>query len=178
MTEKQFESKLNIEVDARTKRATIQLSGDDEFIEKMLPNVKEYLDLVTNSNENNLQAFNEKDGYYSKTLNRKKPTHFDKSSKQKPTSFKPKVEDGIKVGEEDGVKRYRCHYKCPKCKSEGNRYITSEFDTPKVDCHQCGHKMDVFPVTDKNDNYKNIKDDFDNWYVAGDMRPCINGIRQ
>lgn len=63
---------------------------------------------------------------------------------EKPTDADPEHwKTGIKV-DEDGTKRYKCHYRC-KCGDKGNRYIPLDFDF--IYCRACDAEIDVKPAT-------------------------------
>lgn len=72
---------------------------------------------------------------------------------------------GIKV-DEDGTKRYKCHYVCG-CGSKGRRYIPLDFDF--VYCRDCESELDVYPAAESvgTDGIPD-RDGFGNFFVAGE----------
>lgn len=70
---------------------------------------------------------------------------------------------GIKV-DEDGTKRYRCHYWCP-CGGKGKRYIPLE--TKTITCRDCEKELQVETATPEiGDDGVPGRDDFGNYYIA------------
>ena len=63
----------------------------------------------------------------------------EKQSNAEPEHWKT----GIKT-DEDGTKRYKCHYRC-QCGDKGNRYIPLGFDF--IFCRACDAEIDVKPAT-------------------------------
>ncbi len=81
--------------------------------------------------------------------------------KEQPEYFK----SGYKI-RTDGVKAYRLRYICPKCYHTGNHYIPE--GTEEITCHECNHVMETRSIQQE---YKVLKDNFNNYYYAGDYYP-------
>ncbi|MCA1066100.1 hypothetical protein QTG56_25575 (plasmid) [Rossellomorea sp. AcN35-11] len=84
-------------------------------------------------------------------------------------------ETGIKY---DSLNRpmYRCRYKCPKCKSESNKYI--RVGTKDVRCWQCNNVMKTRPATphgvpQKKQSPNLYRDQNGNFYIAGDFDQSV-----
>lgn len=94
----------------------------------------------------------------------------DNDTKQSETSYDQKEQpeyfkSGYKI-RTDGVKAYRLHYICSKCYHKGNHYIPE--GTEEIMCHECKHVMEARSIQQE---YKVLKDDFNNYYYAGDYYP-------
>lgn len=74
------------------------------------------------------------------------------------------VRTGIKI-DPDGVKRYRCHYKCTACWNRGNHFIF--VNSTSTWCHRCQHELVVQPA--HPEGFPN-KDSFGNFFSAGEFR--------
>ena len=73
------------------------------------------------------------------------------------------------VKDKDGVKHYRCRYKCQYCDNVGNHYIPSLIDN--VQCHNCDKDLPVESVESITGEEKDLNA---NWYVAGSYVPRVN----
>ena len=148
----EFESRCIITKDDKAKTTTLQLSGDDRFIEEFLPKLIKEFNLVSNDSRT-LQSYSDRMGYISKEM---------KSSDNVPEYFKT----GIKENE-DGTKRYKCRYECPNCGNRANRYIKK--GTTTITCHQCDYTMNPESVGLEAID----QDDYQNFYTAGKATPFI-----
>lgn len=88
--------------------------------------------------------------------------HHPKSEYEDKAESSPK-DYGMK--EIDGEKRYQMFYICSSCGHKGKRFIQK--GTVYTSCHECGHRMNVKPATEDGIGYK---DDFSNYYIAGDFQ--------
>lgn len=74
------------------------------------------------------------------------------------------IRTGIKI-REDGIKLYRCHYKCIACYNRGTHYI---YEYSKYTyCHRCQHELLVYPA--HPEGFPN-RDTFGNFFRAGDFK--------
>lgn len=73
------------------------------------------------------------------------------------------------VKDKDGVKHYRCRYKCQYCDNVGNHYIPTLVDN--VQCHNCDKDLPVESVESITGEEKDLNA---NWYVAGSYVPRVN----
>lgn len=92
------------------------------------------------------------------------PSNFvDESVEEKPKDF---YSTGIKI--RNGVKNYKCRYKCTKstCHTESNHYIPD--GVKEVHCHECNTKLQVRKATPDDEI---TADPFGNFFVAGAREP-------
>lgn len=82
-----------------------------------------------------------------------------------PTEVPDFYKTGIKV--RDGVKHYKCRYRCVKCNSTGNHYIPEGVE--QVDCYECQTSLMVKKATPGTVGLD--RDKFGNWFVAGSQLP-------
>ncbi|MCY8890410.1 hypothetical protein P8918_12600 [Bacillus spizizenii] len=92
-----------------------------------------------------------------KTMEEAFPNTEDKA----PTHYKT----GYKI--KDGVKHYKCRYRCTKCRNAGNHYIPEGVE--QVDCHECQTSLMVKKATPGAQGIQ--PDKFMNWFVAGNQLP-------
>lgn len=150
----EFESRCTITRDDKTKTTTLQLSGDDQFIEQFLPKLIKEFNLMSNDSRT-LQSYSDQTGYISKQMK-----SFDENTV--PDYFKT----GIKENE-DGTKRYKCRYECQNCGNKANRYIKK--GTKTIKCHECDYIMHPESVGLEAID----QDDYQNFYTAGKATPFI-----
>jgi hypothetical protein len=94
------------------------------------------------------------------------PTTMEEALGEEPKDGTPTHhKTGYKV--KDGVKHYKCRYRCTKCGNAGNHYIPD--GVKQVDCHECQTTLDVKKATPGTQGIQ--PDKFLNWFVAGSQLP-------